>query len=76
MQRWIFILWPGFLLACVLEAVVFAAVDPAELRWLTASLGLPPIGVYTVAFFVFWAATATSSWLSLRLAAGAEAEEP
>jgi hypothetical protein len=74
MQRWIFILWPGFLLACALEAVVFAAVDPAELRGLHSALGLSPIGVYTLAFFIFWAAAAASSWLTLRLAARDEAK--
>jgi hypothetical protein len=73
MQRWIFILWPGFLLACALEAIVFAAVDPAELRWLHATLGLPAVGIYTLAFFLFWAAACASSWLTLRLAGREEA---
>ena len=31
-QRWMWIAWPAFLVAAVLEMVVFAFVDPAELH--------------------------------------------
>ena len=34
------ILWPAFLMAGVLEMLVFAVVDPAELHW----FGGPAIG--------------------------------
>jgi hypothetical protein len=30
---WGVILWPSFLAACLLEFMVFAIVDPAELHW-------------------------------------------
>ncbi len=67
-QRLMWILWPSFLLACVLEALVFAAVDPSDLHWAGRSLDLPPQAVYTWAFFVFWSITAASSALTVFLA--------
>lgn len=49
------ILWPAFLMAGVLEMLVFALVDPTRLRGLDgAALALSPTAVYTLAFFVFW----------------------
>jgi hypothetical protein len=62
-------LWPGFIAAALIEALVFAAVDPTELS------ALPPVPevlsvelVYTVAFFAFWAicsvTCALSNWLA------------
>ena len=53
-QRLMWIAWPAFLSACVLELVVFAAVDPNDLQWVGQPLGWSRQGVYTVAFFVFW----------------------
>ena len=48
------ILWPSFLAACLLEALVFAVVDPSDLN-LAGHESLPTRqGVYTVAFFLFW----------------------
>ncbi len=48
------ILWPSFLAACLLEALVFAVVDPSELNW-SGHASMPTRqGVYTVAFFLFW----------------------
>jgi hypothetical protein len=50
------VLWPAFLMAGVLEMLVFAFVDPppaAPVRRRTP--GLSPTAVYSVAFFVFWA---------------------
>ncbi|MGL4576817.1 MAG: hypothetical protein ACRCV9_18665 [Burkholderiaceae bacterium] len=70
-QRWMFILWPAFLAACALEAVVFAIVDPAELHWFRSHLALPPSGVYTVAFFGFLAITIGACYLTYALAATA-----
>ena len=48
--------WPSFLAACLLEAAVFAVVDPLDLSWGGGPLGWSRQAVYTVAFFVFWAA--------------------
>lgn len=67
-RHWMGIAWPAFLLAAVLEMIVFAMVDPSDLHW----VGGRPLewsrqAVYTVAFFVFWAVTAASSALSVLL---------
>ena len=59
--------WPAFLGACLLEAVVFAVVDPAELSWGGGPLGWTRQAVYTVAFFVFWGACLASSLTALFL---------
>lgn len=53
-QRIMWITWPAFLVACVLEALIFVLVDPQDLHWFGQSLPLSPQGVYTLAFFVFW----------------------
>lgn len=53
-QKLMWIAWPAFLSACVLELVVFALVDPQDLHWAGHSLDWSRQGVYTAAFFVFW----------------------
>jgi len=59
------ILWPAFLMAAVLEMLVFVVVDPAELRWFGAApIELSPHAVYTLAFLVFWAVIATAGALT------------
>lgn len=59
--------WPAFLAACLLEAAVFALVDPLELSWAGGPLGWSRQAVYTAAFFVFWAACMASSVMALWL---------
>ena len=56
--------WPAFLSACLLEAAVFALVDPLELSWAGGPLGWTRQAVYTAAFFLFWAAGLLSGVLS------------
>ena len=64
------ILWPSFFAAGVATMVFFAFVDPLALR----DISLPRLPItreagYTIAFFLFWAATAGSSlftWILLR----------
>jgi hypothetical protein len=46
--------WPAFLMACVLELIVFALVDPADVHWLGHALPLARTSVYSLAFFLFW----------------------
>jgi len=53
-QRLMCIAWPAFLMAAVLEMVVFAFVDPLALHWVNESISVSREGVYTIAFFVFW----------------------
>jgi hypothetical protein len=66
-ERWMWIAWPAFLVAAVLEMVVFAMVDPHGLHWLGSPLNLSREAVYTLAFFIFWIATAASSALTMLL---------
>ncbi|HET8871586.1 MAG TPA: hypothetical protein VFM48_14155 [Aquabacterium sp.] len=56
------ILWPAFIVAGLIEMVVFAWVDPTALSF--GGLELGSQAVYTLAFFVFWALVAVSSLLS------------
>ena len=67
-QRMMWIAWPAFLTAGVIEMVVFAMVDPQSLHWFGQPLALPREAVYTLAFFVFWLLTMTSSALTTLLA--------
>lgn len=61
-QRVLRVLWPAFLAAGVLEMLVFAVVDPAELHWFGgAALNWSSAAVHTVAFLVFWAVIAAAS---------------
>jgi hypothetical protein len=59
-QRLIGVAWPAFMAACLLELVVFAFADPLELHWAGQPLGWSRQGVYTVAFFAFWAISFTA----------------
>ncbi len=69
-QRLGAILWPSFFAAAVATVVFFIFVDPLLLRDMTfPELEISHQGGYTLAFFMFWAATASSSlftWILLR----------
>jgi hypothetical protein len=67
-RRLAWILWPSFLLACVVEMLVFALVDPGDLHWRGEPLPLSRQGLYTVSFFVFWVLAMGSSALTALLA--------
>jgi hypothetical protein len=66
-QRLMWIAWPAFLMAGVLEMLVFATVDPGDLHWFGQPVTLSRQGVYTLAFFAFWAITMASSALTTLL---------
>ncbi len=66
-QRLMWILWPAFLMAGVMEMVVFAVVDPHDLSWFGQPLEWSREFIYTVAFFVFWATFIVSSSLTTLL---------
>jgi len=67
MQRLMWIAWPAFLVAGLLEMLVFALVDPQDLLWFGHPLALSREGVYTLAFFAFWTLTMVSSALTTLL---------
>ncbi|RMH93843.1 hypothetical protein EBB59_04165 [Lysobacter pythonis] len=64
------ILWPSFFAACVATMVFFAFVDPIALRDMTfPDLPMSRVTGYSIGFFMFWLATASSSlftWILLR----------
>ncbi len=68
LKHWMWIAWPAFLLAGVLEMLVFAFVDPGDLHWYGRPLEWSRAAVYTISFFAFWAVTAASSALTVLLA--------
>jgi hypothetical protein len=67
-QRWMWIAWPAFLMAAVLEMLVFSMVDPHDLHWFGHPVEVSREAVYTLAFFGFWMITAASSALTAILA--------
>jgi hypothetical protein len=61
MRRALTILWPAFLMAGVLEMLVFVVVDPAELHWFSGpALGWAAGTIYTATFLIFWVVIATA----------------
>lgn len=56
-QRLMAMVWPAFMAACLLEALVFAVADPMDLSWAGEPLGWSRQAVYTGAFFAFWLVT-------------------
>ena len=66
-QRLMWIVWPAFLMAGVIEMLVFAMVDPQDLHWFGHPLEISRQGVYTLAFFVFWLITSISGVLTTLL---------
>ncbi len=68
--RWAMaVVWPSFLMAGVLEALVFAVVDPADLSGFGGHrLELSRQAVYTLSFLLFWLVLSVSASLSLLMA--------
>jgi hypothetical protein len=66
-QRLMWIAWPAFLMAGVLEILVFSMLDPSDLNWFGAPLDISRQGIYTLAFFIFWGITMASSALTTLL---------
>jgi hypothetical protein len=49
------VVWPAFLMAGVLEMLVFALVDPHSLHWFGgAPVDLGATALYSLTFLVFW----------------------
>jgi len=62
------ILWPAFLMAGVLEALVFVVVDPGELHGLGGLLTQwPTQAIYTITFLIFWCVISTAGALTALL---------
>ncbi len=62
------VLWPAFLMAGVLEALVFVVVNPSELTWFGGPpVALSPAAVYTVTFLIIWGVMSVSGALTAML---------
>ena len=71
------ILWPAFLMAGVLEVLVFALVDPGDLRWLGGeAIDVSRQAVYTLSFLVFWAVIAAAGAITTLLRRGVDDQPP
>ena len=66
-RRWIWIVWPAFLAAAIMELVVFAFVDPLDVRWLGSPLEWSRSAIYTVAFFAFWVVSIIGALMTVAL---------
>ena len=66
-ERLMWIAWPAFLMAAVLEFMVFAMLDPQALTLFGEPSGWSREGVYTVTFFIFWAVMMLSGALTTLL---------
>ncbi len=66
-KRIMWIFWPSFLMAGVLEMLVFAMFDPQDMHWFGQSVQLSRQGIYTVTFFVFWLVAMLSSAFTILL---------
>lgn len=76
--RWaLSIVWPSFLMAGVLEMLVFACIDPADLHWFGgASMALSHQTIYSLAFFVFWGVISLAGALTALLMTTPAGESP
>lgn len=60
--------WASFLAAGVMEALVFAVVDPGDLRWFGGEqVQLSAQAIYTVSFLIFWAVCCLGASVALLL---------
>jgi hypothetical protein len=67
------VLWPAFLAAAVLDALVFAVVDPGDLRWFGGpSIGWSALTIYSVTFLIFWVGVSAAGMLTLLLSLSAD----
>ncbi len=67
-ERLMWIAWPAFLVAAVLEMMVFAVLDPQSLTLFGESVNWSRPAVYTVTFFIFWIMMMLSGALTMLLA--------
>jgi len=75
-RRALTILWPAFLMAGVLEMLVFAVIDPNDMTWFgLAPIDWPRQAIYTVSFLIFWSVIATAGALTALLEADPNAAE-
>lgn len=63
-RRALVVLWPSFLVAILAEGFFFSMFHPEDLMIAGRAIDLPPLAIYTIGFFCFWAFAALASLLS------------
>jgi len=63
-RRWMWILWPGFLVAIPAVGVVFTLVDPDDIHLLGSPHEASRLGAYTVGFLFLWGVGVAASALT------------
>lgn len=66
-QKLMWIAWPSFLMAGVLELLVFAVIDPQDMNWFGHTFEMSRQATYTLGFFVFWFVVSVAGALTLFL---------
>ena len=64
MERAIQILWPSFIVAGVMDVLLFALYDPMQVIYQGAALFDSRLAAYSASFFIFWLFGASSSILT------------
>jgi len=67
MQRWIWVLWPGFVVAIPAVGIVFTLLDPQDLHLFGEPLEVSRLGAYSLGFLFFWALGSACSFLTCML---------
>ena len=71
LDRMIMALWSAFLVAGLLEILLWDCIDPADLHWLGQPLTWSRQSIYSVSFLALRTGCALSAWLTQRLGAHA-----
>ena len=67
MQRWIWVLWPGFVIAIPTVGIVFTLLDPEDLHLFGEPLNMTRLGAYSLGFLFFWLVGSACSALTCLL---------
>ncbi len=67
-RGWMWVAWPAFLVAGVLEMMVFAVLDPESLSLFGDTVSWSREAIYSITFLIFWLMLMLSSALTLMLA--------
>jgi hypothetical protein len=67
LHRFLLIAWPSAIGAALMEMLVFAALDPMHIPQIENTPEITVQAVYSLAFFVFWAAISVACGLTLLL---------
>ena len=67
MLKWIQILWPSFMVACIAELVFFTVIDPGTLYLFGEPVEYSMTATYSIAFFCLWAICAAAALATLLL---------